>query len=108
MLAVERDQAACADARHNGRDHPGLRVLQAAVTPDLVRTQIGTPDVVVLDPARQGAGTDVTTALAAGHASTLRLLVYVACDPASFARDAASSPAPVGGSTRCVPSTSSR
>jgi tRNA/tmRNA/rRNA uracil-C5-methylase (TrmA/RlmC/RlmD family) len=88
VLAIERDQAACADARHNGRDHPGLRVLQAAVTPDLVSTQIGTPDVVVLDPARQGAGTDVTMALATGHAATLRVLVYVACDPASFARDA--------------------
>jgi tRNA/tmRNA/rRNA uracil-C5-methylase (TrmA/RlmC/RlmD family) len=88
VLAIERDQVACADARHNGRDHPGLRVLQAAVTPELVRTQIGTPHVIVLDPARQGAGTDVTMALAAGHAATVRVLVYVACDPASFARDA--------------------
>ena len=58
------------------------------MTPDLVTTQIGAPDVIVLDPARQGAGTDVTMALAAGHAATLRVLVYVACDPASFARDA--------------------
>ncbi len=88
VLAVERDQAACADARHNGASHPALRVQQAAVTPELVATQIGTPQVVVLDPARQGAGTDVTRALAEHHAATLRLLVYVACDPASFARDA--------------------
>ena len=42
----------------------------------------------MLDPARQGAGTDVTMALADRHAATVRVLVYVACDPASFARDA--------------------
>ena len=88
VLAIERDEAACADARHNGRGRRGLHVQQAAVTPDLVATQIGTPQVIVLDPARQGAGTDVTLALAARHAATARVLVYVACDPASFARDA--------------------
>jgi tRNA/tmRNA/rRNA uracil-C5-methylase (TrmA/RlmC/RlmD family) len=88
VVAVERDQAACADARHNGAAHPALRVQQAAVTADLVATQIGTPQVIVLDPARQGAGIEVTTALAAHHGATARLLVYVACDPASFARDA--------------------
>jgi tRNA/tmRNA/rRNA uracil-C5-methylase (TrmA/RlmC/RlmD family) len=88
VLAVERDPAACADARQNGASQPALRVQQAAVTPELVATQIGTPRVVVLDPARQGAGIDVTRALAERHAATLRLLVYVACDPASFARDA--------------------
>ncbi len=88
VLAVERDSAACADARHNGASYPGLRVQQAAVTAELVGTQIGAPQVIVLDPARQGAGTDVTRALAEHHAASARLLVYVACDPASFARDA--------------------
>jgi tRNA/tmRNA/rRNA uracil-C5-methylase (TrmA/RlmC/RlmD family) len=88
VVAVERDQTACADARHNGSSHPALRVQEAAVTPELVATQIGTPHVIVLDPARQGAGTAVTRALAERHAATARLLVYVACDPASFARDA--------------------
>ena len=88
VLAVERDQAACADARHNGASLPGLRVQQAAVTAELVAAQIGTPRVIVLDPARQGAGSDVTRALAEHHAATAGLLVYVACDPASFARDA--------------------
>ena len=88
VLAVERDQAACADARHNGASLPGLRVQRAAVTAELVATQIGAPQVIVLDPARQGAGPEVTRALAEHHAATARLLVYVACDPASFARDA--------------------
>ncbi len=88
VLAIERDQLACADARHNGAAHPTLRVQQAVVTPDLVATQIGAPGVIVLDPARQGAGIDVTAALATHHAATARVLAYVACDPASFARDA--------------------
>ena len=47
---------------------------------------IGRPDVVVLDPAREGAGTRVMGALDS-HASWITRLVYVSCDPASFARD---------------------
>ena len=65
---------------------PHLRVLEGDVTPELVASAIGRPDVVVLDPAREGAGTDVMRSLGA-HAATLRLLVYVSCDPASFGRD---------------------
>jgi tRNA/tmRNA/rRNA uracil-C5-methylase (TrmA/RlmC/RlmD family) len=44
------------------------------------------PDLVVLDPPRTGAGTDVVEDLAALEVPTI---VYVACDPASLARDAA-------------------
>jgi len=86
VLAVERDAHACADARHNGAGHAHLSVEQATVAPGLVASRIGRPDVIVLDPARAGAGTDVMRALA-GHASTVRTVVYVSCDPASFARD---------------------
>jgi tRNA/tmRNA/rRNA uracil-C5-methylase (TrmA/RlmC/RlmD family) len=43
------------------------------------------PDLVVLDPPRAGAGTDVVEDLAALAVPTI---VYVACDPASLARDA--------------------
>jgi tRNA/tmRNA/rRNA uracil-C5-methylase (TrmA/RlmC/RlmD family) len=85
VLAVERDARACTDARHNARDLSNLRVTRADVTPALVASGIGRPDVVVLDPAREGAGTEVARALAA-H-GTLRRLIYVSCDPSSFARD---------------------
>jgi tRNA/tmRNA/rRNA uracil-C5-methylase (TrmA/RlmC/RlmD family) len=44
------------------------------------------PDVVVLDPPRTGAGASVVRRLAATGA---RAIVYVACDPAAFARDVA-------------------
>ena len=59
---------------------------RADVTPRLVATALGRPDVVVLDPARQGAGAPVMQALAA-HAASVKKIVYVACDPSSFARD---------------------
>ena len=61
--------------------HPGRRGARGSWP-----TGLGDPDIVVLDPAREGAGTDVMRALA-GHGSTVRTIVYVSCDPASFARD---------------------
>jgi tRNA/tmRNA/rRNA uracil-C5-methylase (TrmA/RlmC/RlmD family) len=87
VLAVERDRRACADALHNAANLPHLLVDEAEVTPELVATGIGRPSVVVLDPAREGAGIAVMRALA-GLAPTLRQVVYVSCDAASFARDA--------------------
>jgi tRNA/tmRNA/rRNA uracil-C5-methylase (TrmA/RlmC/RlmD family) len=85
VLAVERERKACADATFNGRSRPQLRVKKASITPKLIQDGIGAPDLLVLDPAREGAGKAVMTALA-GHAS-LRRLVYVSCDPSSFGRD---------------------
>jgi tRNA/tmRNA/rRNA uracil-C5-methylase (TrmA/RlmC/RlmD family) len=87
VLAVERDRRACADARHNAADLPQLVVDEAEVTPELVATGIGRPAIVVLDPAREGAGVAVMRAVA-GLAPTVRTVVYVSCDAASFARDA--------------------
>jgi tRNA/tmRNA/rRNA uracil-C5-methylase (TrmA/RlmC/RlmD family) len=86
VLAVERDPRACADARHNGATCRNLRVLEGEVTPEVVASALGRPDIVVLDPAREGAGTGVMRALAP-HAPTLRTVVYVSCDPSSFGRD---------------------
>jgi tRNA/tmRNA/rRNA uracil-C5-methylase (TrmA/RlmC/RlmD family) len=87
VLAVERDRRACADARHNGAGLPHLVVDEAEVSPELVATGIGRPSIVVLDPAREGAGIAVMRALG-GLAPTLRRVVYVSCDAASFSRDA--------------------
>jgi tRNA/tmRNA/rRNA uracil-C5-methylase (TrmA/RlmC/RlmD family) len=86
VLAVERDRRACADARHNGAGLPQLVIDEAEVTPELVATGMGRPSVVVLDPAREGAGIPVMRALAA-LAPSLRRVVYVSCDAASFSRD---------------------
>jgi len=83
VLAVESDPRACADAARNTADLPHVRIRTAAVdAAELARA--GRPDLVVLDPPRAGAGLAVTHALASMRP---RRLAYVACDPASFARD---------------------
>lgn len=86
VLAVERDRWACADAARNTSDQPHVEVLKAAVTPALVSERLGGVDLIVLDPSREGAGRPVMTSLVALQPGPRRV-VYVACDPASFARD---------------------
>ena len=86
VLAVERDRWACADAARNTADQPQVKVVKASVTPALVAERVGDMDLVVLDPSREGAGRAVMAALAALEPIPRRI-VYVACDPASFARD---------------------
>lgn len=86
VVAVERSARACADAVRNadGLDH--VDILRSAVDPDTVAERLGSPDLVVLDPSRQGAGQDVMGALVSLR-PVPRRMVYVSCDPASFARD---------------------
>jgi tRNA/tmRNA/rRNA uracil-C5-methylase (TrmA/RlmC/RlmD family) len=86
VLAVERDLRACADAEVNGASLTQLRIKKASITPKVVEEGIGRPQLLVLDPAREGAGTAVMQALAS-HAQHLRTLVYVSCDAGSFSRD---------------------
>ncbi len=86
VLAIERDRWACADAARNTADQPQVRIRKAAVTAALVDETLGDVDFVVLDPSREGAGRSVMAALA-GLQPGPRRIVYVACDPASFARD---------------------
>ena len=87
VLAIERDRHACADAEHNGRQLPQLRVQRASVNPAVIATALKGADLVVLDPTREGAGQAAMAALGA-HADSLRRVVYVSCDPSSFGRDA--------------------
>jgi tRNA/tmRNA/rRNA uracil-C5-methylase (TrmA/RlmC/RlmD family) len=86
VLAVERDRHACDDATFNARDYPQINILKANVTPKLIENDIGSPDLLVLDPSREGAGKAVMAAIAT-HATKLRRLAYVSCDPSSFSRD---------------------
>ena len=83
VLAVESNPHATADAARNTADLPHVKIRTAPVDAALLR-RVGAVDLVVLDPPRAGAGLDVTRALAGLRP---RRLAYVACDPASFARD---------------------
>ena len=84
VLALEDDARACADAARNTSDQPQVKVRTAAVDAATVRDRIGRPSLVVLDPPRAGAGVDVSRAIVQ---LAPRRVAYVACDPATFARD---------------------
>jgi tRNA/tmRNA/rRNA uracil-C5-methylase (TrmA/RlmC/RlmD family) len=86
VLAVERDRWACADASQNTADQPQVKIRKSTVSPELVSEALEGVDLVVLDPSREGAGRAVMGSLAALKSGPRRI-VYVACDPASFARD---------------------
>ena len=89
VVCVESDPAACAAADANLADLPQAEVWQGDVdAPGLseLLEELGRPDVVVLDPPRAGAGRDVSRVIAGAGP---RAVVYVACDPASLARDVA-------------------
>ncbi len=86
VVAVERSGRACADAVRNAEGLHHVEIVRSEVDPRLVADGLGSPDLVVLDPAREGAGRAVMGALVALLPSP-RAVAYVACDPASFARD---------------------
>ncbi|WP_238846730.1 class I SAM-dependent RNA methyltransferase [Nocardia arthritidis] len=84
VRAVESARPAVADGHAALRDLPWLD-LRAQRVERWVREQSGaTPDVVVLDPPRAGAGKDVIAAVTDGAP---RRIIHIGCDPASFARD---------------------
>lgn len=85
VLAVEGDRRAAAYARENLADLPWVEVRDGSVE-DVVAGLPAPYDVVVLDPPRVGARRVVVEQVAA---LAPRRVVYVACDPAAFARDVA-------------------
>ena len=86
VVAVERSGRACADAVRNAEGLHHVEIVRSEVDPGLVADGLGTPDLVVLDPAREGAGRAVMAALVS-LVPAPRAVAYVSCDPASFARD---------------------
>ena len=85
VVAVERSGRAAADAARNTAGLAQVEIVRASVTPSTIG-ELDVPDVVVLDPAREGAGRAVMESLAALSPAPRRI-AYVSCDPASFARD---------------------
>lgn len=83
--AVEASVQACADARRNLHDLANVRIHAAPVEHWLASASApDSADLVVLDPPRSGAGTDVMDAVLD---RAPRAIAYVACDPAALGRD---------------------
>ena len=82
VVGVELNRAATANARLNV---PGGRFLAMSLAKAL-RQLPSKVDLVVLDPPRRGAGFEVVSRIAGLGP---RAIAYVACDPASLARDLA-------------------
>ena len=81
---VEASSSAIGDAKINFGSIPNVNIYLGDVAKIMPR--IGSADVVILDPPREGAGQLVLQQI-----STLnpQRIVYVACDPAALARDCA-------------------
>ncbi|MGA2835346.1 MAG: TRAM domain-containing protein [Acidimicrobiales bacterium] len=86
VCAVERSGPAIADLKRNVSGLGHVEAVRADVTPGLVARRLGRPDLVVLDPARSGAGREVMAAIG-GLDPAPRRVVYVSCEPAPFSRD---------------------
>jgi len=86
LVAVESDRSACRNARANLAGHRGA-VVECGPTERVLRTSYDEPfDLVVLDPPREGARRAVVEQVVD---RAPRAVAYVACDPASLARDVA-------------------
>lgn len=84
--AVESDAVAVRSARRNLHDLPQVRIHGESVDRWLGRGGVQHCDLIVLDPPRSGAGKRVMASILQLRP---RAIAYVACDPASLARDIA-------------------
>ncbi len=81
---VEASSSAIGDAKVNFENVPNVNIYLGDVAKIVPR--IGSADVVILDPPREGAGQLVLQQISALNPQRV---VYVACDPAALARDCA-------------------
>jgi tRNA/tmRNA/rRNA uracil-C5-methylase (TrmA/RlmC/RlmD family) len=90
VVMVENNREAAAAAVSNLADLPNVRVAVDQVSRWLARDSVAKDgagaDLVVLDPPRKGAGAVVVEGIIAARP---RQVCYVACEPASLARDVA-------------------
>ena len=91
IVTLEGSEQAVADAERNLGDMAGgapvelfVGAVDAEAVAQLAAALQGPPDLVVLDPPRQGAGREVIKAI--GGLNCFRV-VLVSCDPAAGARD---------------------
>lgn len=84
ITMIEESESAVTDARRNFARFANVEIIEGKVERELKR--FARADVVIIDPPRSGAGERVIRQI---RALSPRTLIYVACDPAALARDAA-------------------
>lgn len=87
-VAVEADPLAYGDAAWNAREglrRPWVEVIHGTVE-EVVPNLPPRPDVAILDPPRGGCSKEALRAILGAKP---KAIVYVSCDPPTFARDAA-------------------
>lgn len=85
VVSVEIGEPAASDLRHTLASAGQQHTTHRSTTLDFLRRNRERPDLVVMDPPRAGLGREVVRAL--GALGTPEL-VYVSCDPVTFAADA--------------------
>jgi 23S rRNA (uracil1939-C5)-methyltransferase len=85
VAAVEQSRWACEDFQHNLGDLEGVELYEATVE-EALPDMPSAPQAVVVDPPRAGLAPEVIDQLIRRAPPRL---VYVSCDPATLARDAA-------------------
>jgi len=83
VILVEKHPLAVADAEHNSGDLENVTLIEGPA--ESVLGQLESVDAVVVDPPRAGLAPEALDGLTALNPSRI---VYVACDPATLARDA--------------------
>jgi 23S rRNA (uracil1939-C5)-methyltransferase len=85
LVAVESDELALADLRHNAERAGGERRIVPGRVEEVAATIGERWDLAVVDPPRTGLGASGVGAVVTGGPRTI---AYVSCDPASLGRDA--------------------
>lgn len=87
VIAVEEAEVACEDFAWNARDLDNVTLHEGALEEVLATLDADQRiDLAIIDPPRSGAGPEVVEHLAR---LAVPKLLYVSCDPATLARDAA-------------------
>lgn len=86
IILIDSDVNAMTDARRNFATDDRVTIIESRVEKALTshRADLEGSDIVILDPPRSGAGAKVLDSVISLDP---RVIIYVACDPASLARD---------------------
>lgn len=83
LIGIELSEAACNDFAHNLEEFDHVELYQGLAEEILPELKIS-PDVVLVDPPRSGLEGAVINAICASKPGQI---IYVSCDPSTFARD---------------------